>query len=59
MTTDGYQRASACNSSACVEVRHAGETVQMRDSKTGRELTFTTAEWGAFVGGAQAGEFDL
>lgn len=46
----------------CVEVAHLpdGSTV-VRDSKNpaGAILTFTPAEWTAFVAGAKAGEFDL
>jgi hypothetical protein len=47
---------------SCVEVAHLpdGSTV-VRDSKNpaGAILTFTPAEWTAFVAGAKAGEFDL
>jgi hypothetical protein len=46
----------------CVEVRQAeGGSIQVRDSKnpTGPVLTFTPAEWGAFIGGAKDDEFSL
>jgi hypothetical protein len=46
----------------CVEVRRGDDgTVQVRDSKdrTGPVLTFTPAEWAAFIDGAQRGEFNL
>jgi hypothetical protein len=46
----------------CVEVRRHGGTIQVRDSKangTGPILTFTRAEWAAFLDGARKGEFDL
>lgn len=49
----------------CVEVRrtcgHNAACVEMRDSKNpnGPVLTFTDAEWDAFLKGAKAGEFDL
>ncbi len=46
----------------CVEVRRtATGEVQVRDSKdrSGPVLSFKPSEWSAFVGGAQAGEFDL
>lgn len=53
------------NGNACVEVAdnlldEAG-VVLVRDSKnpTGAVLTFTRAEWEAFVGGVHDGEFDL
>ena len=45
----------------CVEVAFLeNQGVAVRDSKdpAGPALTFTAAEWDAFVGGAQDGEFD-
>lgn len=45
----------------CVEVApDEGGGVQMRDSKdpAGPVLTFTAAEWEAFMDGARKGEFD-
>ena len=52
---------SGGNSGQCVEVRRHGGAVQVRDSKdpNGPVLTFTNAEWGAFVDGATRGEFNL
>ncbi|HEX6075946.1 MAG TPA: DUF397 domain-containing protein [Micromonosporaceae bacterium] len=55
------------NDGACVEVRHRGHAVDVRDSKnpSGPVLTFTRAEWEAFLGGAgdgagaKGGQFDL
>lgn len=46
---------------ACVEVRDQGAAVQVRDSKDrkGPVLTFTAADWEAFIGGVKEGEFDL
>jgi hypothetical protein len=50
------------NNGQCVEVAFldAG-AVAVRDSKDpeGPVLTFTPAEWGAFLDGARKGEFDL
>lgn len=45
----------------CVEVAHVEGVVAMRDSKQpeGPVLIFTPAEWRAFLGGANLGEFDL
>ena len=46
---------------ACVEVAHLdGGRVAVRDSKDphGPVLTFTPAEWDAFLDGARKGEFD-
>lgn len=46
----------------CVEVAGlgGGDTIRVRDSKNprGRILSFTTAEWGAFIGGVRNGKFD-
>jgi len=44
----------------CVEVRDRGEAIDVRDSKnpSGAVLTFTPAEWDAFLDGARKGEFD-
>ena len=45
---------------ACVEVKSDEETIFLRDSKHPEEavLTFTRAEWDAFLNGAKKGEFD-
>ncbi|GAA1820097.1 DUF397 domain-containing protein [Planosporangium flavigriseum] len=45
----------------CTEVRDRGDAIDVRDSKnpTGPMLTFTPADWAAFVEGVKAGEFDL
>jgi hypothetical protein len=45
----------------CVEVQGLrGDTIRVRDSKNPRAgiLSFTTAEWDAFVAGVRNGEFD-
>jgi len=45
----------------CVEVAtNVAGVVDVRDSKdpSGPVLTFTVAEWRAFIGGAKVGEFD-
>jgi len=44
----------------CVEARDRGDAIDVRDSKnpTGPMLTFTLAEWEAFIGGVKDGEFD-
>jgi hypothetical protein len=44
----------------CVEVAFRGESVLVRDSKdtSGPYLHFHLAEWGAFVAGVRAGQFD-
>jgi hypothetical protein len=45
----------------CVEVAFVNGSVAVRDSKDpqGPVLMFNADEWGAFVGGAKDGEFDL
>jgi uncharacterized protein DUF397 len=57
-----YKSSFSANSGDCVEVRimPCGE-VAVRDSKdqAGPALLFTSAEWAAFLAGAQQGEFDL
>jgi hypothetical protein len=52
---------SGGNGGACVEVRRRDGNIQVRDSKNpeGLVLTFTPAEWDAFVDGATKGEFVL
>ena len=45
----------------CVEVAGlTGEAIRVRDSKNprGAALTFSAAEWDAFIGGVRNGEFD-
>lgn len=54
--------ARACNNSACVQVAPLpGGLVALRDSKNASTPAhvFDRAEWGAFVAGVKAGEFDL
>lgn len=52
---------SGPNCDNCVEVAFVGDAIAVRDSKdpTGPVLTFTPAEWDAFVAGAKDGEFDI
>jgi hypothetical protein len=44
----------------CVELRRAGESIEVRDSKNpaGPVLRFTPGEWAAWLDGAKNGEFD-
>jgi hypothetical protein len=45
----------------CVEVARDDDTIKVRDSKNpnGPVLSFTRAEWEAFLDGASKGEFNL
>ena len=55
-------RRSGPQGGNCVEVAHLpGGQVAVRNSQhpAGPALVFTSAEWGAFVGGARDGEFGL
>ncbi|MCY1141989.1 DUF397 domain-containing protein [Actinoplanes sp. Pm04-4] len=54
-------RSNGNGGNNCVEVAFLESGVAVRDSKdrSGPALTFTAAEWSAFVGSAKDGEFDL
>jgi hypothetical protein len=54
-----WRKSSRCGSSTCVEVAKVGEDYLVRDSKNPQSapLTFTPAEWDAFVKGVKADEF--
>lgn len=53
-------RASQTNGN-CVEVALGADTVRIRHSldPSGAVLSFSHAEWRAFLAGARSGEFDL
>lgn len=48
-----WRRSTYCESGSCVEVARTGDSVFMRNSSSpdGPILTFTHAEWTAFVRG--------
>ncbi len=52
---------SGGNGGQCVEVRMHDGAIKLRDSKdrTGPVLTFTPAEWRAFLDGVHSGEFEI
>lgn len=53
-----WKQSSFCGSNACVRVRMKEGLVLVRDTSE-TEVSFTIAEWKAFVAGVRAGEFDL
>jgi hypothetical protein len=56
-----WWKSTASNASDCVEVAVVRETVLLRHSKdpSGPALSFSIAEWKAFLAGVRNGEFDL
>jgi hypothetical protein len=60
----GYRKADGCGSGSCVEVNRDyahHDLVLVRDSKDppGVRLSFTVAEWQAFIRGVKEGQFDV
>lgn len=57
-----WVKASASDSSgSCVEMRRNGKVIEVRDTKQNGEgptLSFTPAEFSAWLDGARKGEFD-
>jgi hypothetical protein len=56
-----WQTSTASGGDGCVEVRADGDRILVRDTKdngAGPVLSFTGAEWDAFIAGAQKGEFN-
>lgn len=57
---DAWHRSRACDTGACVEAARVGDTLALRDSVDPTPfLRFTGQQWGDFVLGVRAGEFDL
>jgi hypothetical protein len=54
-----WRKSSRCANSACVEVAKVAGKYLIRDSKypDRAPLTFSAAEWAAFVEGVAAGDF--
>jgi hypothetical protein len=62
MLTMAWKKSSFSGNTdnSCVEARLVEGGVETRNSKNpdGPSVTYTTAEWAAFLGGVKAGEFD-
>lgn len=58
---DWFKSSFSLNGGQCVEVRFTAGGIQLRDDKIvgSPVLTFTAAEWEAFLLGAWNGEFDI
>jgi hypothetical protein len=58
---DWSKSSFSANQGNCVEVARLADGMAVRDSKhpDAGMLTFTPAEWQAFVAGCRAGEFDI
>jgi hypothetical protein len=55
-----WRKSTASVTGDCVEVAFVGESILLRHSReaSGRMLTFSLAEWTAFLAGVRLGEFD-
>ncbi|WP_432980931.1 DUF397 domain-containing protein [Dactylosporangium sp. CA-233914] len=51
--TLAWRRSSFCGSDACVEVASTADVILVRDADnpSGAQLTFTRADWEAFIAG--------
>ena len=63
MPTPGFKISSYCMGGGCVAVAAESDgTVVVADSKTvadgGPRVSFTAAEWDAFIAGVKNGEFE-
>ena len=60
-TTPWIKAKRSADGSDCVEQRRNGDAIEVRDTKdrgAGPTLSFTPAEFAAWLHGAKAGEFD-
>ena len=55
-----WRKSMACESDGCVEVAFGEHSVLVRQSldRSGPVLSFSLAEWAAFLTGVRNGEFD-
>ena len=58
---EGWHKSSRSDTGACVEVDIGADQVRVRHSQNqrGPVLSFTHAEWRAFLAGVHGGEFEL
>lgn len=56
-----WRKSTASAQGNCVEVGAAGDRILVRDTKdrSGSVLSFTPAEWRAFLTGVDSGEFSI
>jgi hypothetical protein len=56
-----WRKSTASGDTGCAEVALEGDMVHMRHSQdpSGHVLTFSMAEWAAFLEGARKGEFNF
>ena len=54
-----WRRSTRCGNATCIEVAKVDDQYLIRDSKNpdGAPLTFTKAEWDAFVAGVRGDDF--
>ena len=60
-TTEWIKATASNNANGCVEMRRNGDAIEVRDTKqhgAGPVLTFTPAEFSAWLDGATRGEFE-
>lgn len=59
---ENWKRSSFCEASGCVwtnKSNHEGHTVIYVKDDAGTTLAFSEGEWGDFIAGVKAGDFDL
>ena len=59
MSENRFVTSSFCVGGECVAVAAPADGVVVRSTVSGAELSFTDAEWAAFVAGVRNGEFDV
>jgi hypothetical protein len=56
-----WRKSTRSTNGECVEARHAGDAVEIRDTKSRERLTLAVPDraWQRFVAAAKGGAFDL